>query len=114
MRKIQTQDVFKLARIIKNADLRAEISNAIEQINAGGKKDKNLSEKVGIRVFLTIVEGCSDAKTEDMIYELIGGIAEIPADEIKTQSLEATISIIKKIASENNMVNFFSTAGTLL
>ena len=114
MRKIQTQDVFKLARIIKNADLKAEISNAIEQINAGSKKEKNLSEKVGIRVFLTIVEGCSDIKTEDMIYELIGGIAEIPANDIKTQSLEAAIDLIKKIASENNMISFFNTAGTLL
>lgn len=114
MRKIQTQDVFKLARIIKSADLKNEISNAIEQINAGSKKDKNLSEKVGVRVFLTIVEGCADVKTEEQIYELIGGIAEIPASDIKTQSLDATIELIKKIASENNMVNFFSTAGTLL
>lgn len=112
MRKIQTQDVFKLARIIKSAKLKDVLAEIIEKIN-NEKSDSNLSEKVGIQIFLALVENCADEKIEDKIYDLIGGIAEIPAKDIKSQSLDATLDTIKKISEENNMMAFFNQAGSL-
>lgn len=112
MRKIQTQDVFKLARIIKNVNLKNEISKIIEEVNTESEKG-NVSERVGVQVILTIIENCSDTKTEEKIYELIGGIAEVSAATIKSQSLDVTLNMIKQIASENNMMSFFDTAGKL-
>lgn len=112
MRKIQTQDVFKLARVIKRANLKDEIAKVVEETNAETEKEK-ISERVGIRVFLTIIENCSDERTEEMIYDLFGGIAEVPANNIKSQSLDVTFDMIKQIATENNMMNFFDAAGKL-
>ena len=114
MRKIQTQDVFKLARIIKQAKAKEEISKIIKEVSVEKKDEKeNVSEKVGIRVFLTIMENCSEPAVEEQIYDLLGGIAEVPPETVKTQSLEVTLEQIKQMAAENNMMNFFRTAGKL-
>jgi hypothetical protein len=112
MRKIQTQDVFKLARIIKSAKLKGEVAEIITKINTE-EKDNNLSKNVGVQIFFAIVEGCADEKTEEKIYDLIGGIAEISAEDIKKQSLDATVDIIKKISEENDIMAFFNQAGSL-
>ena len=112
MRKIQTQDVFKLARIIKQAKVKNEISDVIKEVS-DEKEKENISEKVGIRVFLTIMENCSEPAVEEQIYDLFGDIVEISPETVRTQSLDVTFDQIKQMAAENNMMNFFKTAGKL-
>ena len=112
MRKIQTQDVFKLARIIKQAKIKKEISEIIKEVSAEKEKE-NVSEKVGIMVFLTIMENCSEKEVEEQFYDLFGGIVEIDSETVKIQSLDVTFEQIKQMVAENNIINFFKTAGKL-
>lgn len=112
MRKIQTQDVFKFARIVRRTNAKNEIASIFEEKPKGKDKDA-ISEKVGIQIMLTLLEVCSDEETEEKIYDLIGGIAEKSVEEMRSQSLDVTIGQIKQIFSENNMKAFFDAAGKL-
>lgn len=117
MRKLQTQDVFKLARIIKQANMKDHITKFTQKgkTNANSSKEEKekAAEEIGVDVFLAIVEACGDSKIEELLYDLIGGVAEKKPDEIKEQSLETTIEQVKQIIKENNITTFFSTASRL-
>ena len=109
MRKLQTQDVFKLARIIKQAKAKEEITNLM----IDGKKENADAEELGIKAIFALTESCADVKVESQLYDLIGSVCEKKADEIKTQSLNVTIDDIKQIIKENDMESFFNTASHL-
>ena len=122
MRKLQTQDVFKMARIIRTADMREQISGTIKkakqaerrQIREKGKASADrLIENVGIEILMSVLDACGNPEVERQVYDLLGGVAEKKPEEIKTQSFDATVELIKEIAKENNMKNFFSAAGKL-
>ncbi|MBD5529691.1 MAG: hypothetical protein HDR02_15010 [Lachnospiraceae bacterium] len=106
MRKINTADVFKTARLVKNANLVESIKKAYME----GKKKGADTEKVGIDVIMDILYTCCDAGIEKDFYELLAGISEKKAEEIANQSLETTIADIKKICEENDIVNFLGSA----
>lgn len=123
MRKINTGDVFKLARIIKTTEVKEDIIN----IYTDSKKMKEetaevatpeqmkeqaeaVQEKIGVKIFFTIFEKCTDVKTEKLIYELIGGIAEKKPAEIENMPLDEMLELLSKIVKENNIRNFFNTA----
>lgn len=107
MRKLQTQDVFALARIIKATDTKNDVVAAIE----AGKSENADAEKIGINFFLSLVYSCGDTSVERMFYDFIGSIAEMSANDIKTMSLDALCDTFKKIVEENsNVVDFFKKA----
>ena len=129
MRKLITSDVFKAARIIKEAKVKDAISEIFESTKGvkisidesdseevKAEKQQALAEKqeaAGFEAIMTIFEACSTPKLEGMLYELLAGICEKNADDIASQSLEVTIEEIKAIASENNIANFFKSASQL-
>lgn len=109
MRKINTADVFKMARLMKNAKLTESIKKAYED----GKKENANTEEVGMNAIMDIIGSCSDAETEKNFCELLAGISEKTKDEVASQSLETTIADIKKICEENNIANFLRSASRL-
>lgn len=110
MRKINTSDVFKMARLMKEADLTTEIKEAV----TAGKKKGADEEEIGVNVVMHIIGSCSDEKVEKKFYDLVAGICEKGEEEIKNQSLEQTVADIKRICEENNIVNFFRSASRLV
>ena len=112
MRKINTSDVFKFSRIIKKSNVKENIAKAIDEINA--KSKSKITEKAGIKVMIALFESCGEPGVESLIYDLIGGIAEINPDTIAEQPFEDTFEILKQISRENNMMNFFKQASQLV
>lgn len=106
MRKISTEDVFKMARLMKNGNVLQNIKDAFEK----GRKKGADTEKIGMEAFLDILCSCSEEKIENQLYELLAGICEKTPENIKNQSLEVTIEDIQKICRENNIVNFLKSA----
>ena len=106
MRKINTGDVFKMARLLKNGNIIQNIKDAY----SAGKQEGADTETVGLNAIIDIMCSCADSKIEEQFYELLGGICEKKTDEVKNQSLDATISDIRKIFQENDAVNFFKHA----
>lgn len=112
MRKINTSDVFKFSRIIKKSNVKENIAKAIDEIDA--KNKAKITEKAGIKVMIALFESCGESGVEPLIYDLIGGIAEINPDTIAEQPFEDTFEILKQISRENNMMNFFKQASQLV
>jgi hypothetical protein len=106
MRKINTGDVFKMARLLKNGNIVKNIKDAY----TAGKQEGADTETVGLNAIMDIMCSCADANVEDQFYDLLGGICEKKADEVKNQSLESTIADIKKICEANDVGNFFKSA----
>jgi Zn-dependent M16 (insulinase) family peptidase len=109
MRKINTADVFKMARLMKSAKLTESIKRAY---TAGKEKDANM-EEVGMNAIMDIMGSCCDTGTEKSFYELLAGISEKAENEVRDQSLETTIADIKRICTENNIVNFLKSASSM-
>ena len=112
MRKINTSDIFKFSRIIKKSNVKENIAKAIDEIDA--KSKAKITEKAGIKVMIALFESCGEPGVELLIYDLIGGIAEINPDTIAEQPFEDTFEILKQISRENNMMNFFKQASQLV
>ena len=129
MRKINTSDVFKMARIIKQANVKsamAEIFNStrenkIEILEGDSdeekaeklKKIERKKENAGFQAIMTIFESCCTEELEEMLYQFLAGITEKRSEDIATQSLETTIEEVKTIVKENNIFDFFSQADQL-
>ena len=108
MRKINTADVFKMARLMKSA----ELTESIKRAYAAGKENAN-TEEVGMNAIMDILGACCSSETEEMFYKLLAGISEKTEADVREQSIETTIADIKKICEENNIVNFLRSASRL-
>ena len=109
MRKIITEDVFKMGRIIRDGKIADDIKNAF----AAGRKEGVDAETIGIEATLDVLCSCTDTQVEKQLYELLGGICEKTPDDIRTQPLDDTINDLKAIFAENDVVNFLNTASRL-
>lgn len=109
MRKLNTGDVFKMARLLKNTNMVESVKTAFEK----GKEDGADEMKVGIDFVCDVLCACSEERTETQLYDLLSGICEKKPDEIRSQSLETTVQDIQRIFEENNVLNFFRSASRL-
>lgn len=103
MRKLQFQDAFKMANIIKRANLKESLTSAYKS----GKKEEASTEEIGVEVFFSILEAAGTEGIDEQIYELLGDITEKGADKVKTESIEAILEDFSNIAKENNLEAFF-------
>lgn len=109
MRKLNTGDVFKMARLMKHSNVIGTVKEAF----VNGKKEGADETQVGMDFIVDALYVCSEEKTEAQLYDLLGGICEKKPDEIRDQSLETTVEDIKRIFQENNVINFFRSASRL-
>lgn len=109
MRKINTGDTFKMARLMRNSN----ILGIVKEYFVKGKEEGADANKIGIDFISDALCACSDEKTESQLYELIAGICEKKPDDIRNQSMETTIEDIQRILKENNISNFIKSASKL-
>ena len=113
MRKIETHDVFKMARIIKKAGIKGEFAKVFSESKALTDEETKSTKELGVEVIFRIIEACSGEELEAMLYDFVAGIAEKDAETIKRMSLDALIDTFKEMGKMNNLTTFFSTAGRL-
>jgi len=103
MRKLAGKHLFQMAKIIKAADLNAQIVEILAKVESG------LSVKqIGIEAITTLFSACGDDKVEARIYELLDDVFE---DKVADMSWETIIEKFNQLARENNLIGFFKTAG---
>ena len=105
MRKIQTQDVFKLARIIRLSGAKDELTEALK-----ASTSSELSSGAGLDLMMSLISACGNEEVENALYALIGGIAEAKPDEIMTMDLDELGALLKDISEQNNLSRFFDLA----
>ena len=104
MRKIKTKDVFALARLIKNAGMKDELTEALKASSAEDARE------VGINFMMSLISACGNEETEKGIYSLIGQIAEKTPEAIEDMNLDELVDTLKEISDHNNLSNFFDAA----
>lgn len=102
MRKIQTQDIFVLARIIKKAELKDKLT----ELFRGGRADN----EIGLDFMMLLLDACGDSVVEESFYKLIGGISEMKPEEVKQLPVNELVDVFKKMSDENDLSTFFRMA----
>ena len=108
MRKLNFDDIFAVAEIIRKAKIRQEIAALVADISSknpiktdkngenGGNNDKML-EKVGISFVLMIVEAAPTVKDE--IFALVASIKGEDVNTVKEMSLREIKAFIGELAA---------------
>lgn len=123
MRKLQTQDVFKFARIMKSAGLKEEIRSATQKAQMAGKglTDKEeidkakeeIQSEIGVDILIALMDSCASKDLEEKVYDLLSGVFEVGAEDVKAMSLDTLIEKVKQLAKENNLQNFMNAASRM-
>lgn len=115
MRKINTGDVFKMARLLKNAN----VMDAVKDAYKASKKEDGAKEahkegpdKGGIWVdaAMKVLASCTSQQAEEQFYDLMAGICENKPEDIRDRPLDGLIEDIRRICEENNVANFLRSA----
>lgn len=101
MRKLITQDLFTASRIIKSANIKEKLKEALK-----GDDDR---EK-GVDAVMILLEACSDEKVENMLYSFLGSVMEEDAEKVKNLPITELFAAIKEMAAENDLKAFFQIA----
>jgi len=112
MRKINTGDIFKLARLLK----RINVFEFYKKFQAKGAKIKKLPEKervvatreLGVEAFVEVLMTITDANIEKEIYSLLEGITG--KKNIAEQDIDVTVVDIIEIFKNNDISKVFSLA----
>lgn len=110
MRKLNTSDVFSMARIVRASGVRNELRPLIK---AAAESDRPV-EDVGIDGFLCILEALAERKAESAIYEVLSGPLEMTADEVAKLPLDQLVEQLKALVAENNLKYFFDCVSRIL
>lgn len=110
MRKIQTSDVFNAMRLIKKANLKEEVKPILKRIATG---EFNI-EDAGIEGIISFVEILSEKKSEQAIYEVLGGPFEMEAKEIERMDLNDFAETLEQLGKDNDLKRFFTLLAGLI
>lgn len=110
MRKLNTADIFAMARIVRASGVREDLREVIRRVAENGME----ATSVGIEGFLVILEAAAEKKAENAIYEALAGPLEIPAADIAAMELDVLLKNLKQLAEENDLKNFFGLVSRIL
>lgn len=106
MRRINTGDVFKMARLLKNADVMDTVKDAYKAVGEEGA-DK---EGIWVDTAVKVMASCTSQQAEEQFYDLMSGICENKPEDIRNRSLDGLVADIRRICEENNVANFLRSA----
>lgn len=112
MRKINTKDIFQLARIFKKINLKDLMVSKTTEINDVLDNNTMTTTQIGMNILFTIIENCPDAENE--IYKFVANISGFTVDEVENMELEIFIEIIAEIIKENDLKKVFTLALNLM
>lgn len=96
MRKLQSQDVFAAARLLKHAEVKQVLAEVALKKPAELKKDLR---KVGFDILIDMIANISKPEAEKAFYEFLSGPLELKPEEIKKMDLLELINMIKEFIS---------------
>lgn len=105
MRKLQTRDTFALARLIKEVDLKTELT----AFASSGKVYKNDLD-FGMDLLFTLINKFTDKEAEHLFYEFLTGPFELTADEVGSMDLFDLVTGLKEIADWEKWQSFLKLA----
>ena len=109
MKKLALKHAFLLARIIKAANIRAEIVRFASEIQSGKSADE-----VGMEFIVTMIQAAADENVEKKIYELYAELKGVKPEEISEYDFATVKADMKTLVAENNLKSFFQSVSALM
>lgn len=109
MKKLALKHAFLLARIIKAANIRAEIVRFASEIQSGKSADE-----VGMEFIVTMIQAAADENVEKKIYELYAELKDVKPEEISEYDFATVKADMKALVAENNLKDFFQSVSALM
>lgn len=109
MKKLALKHAFLLARIIKAANIRAEIVQFASEIQSGKSADE-----VGMEFIVTMIQAAADENVEKKIYELYAELKGVKPEEISEYDFATVKADMKALVAENNLKDFFQSVSALM
>ena len=110
-RQLQTQDIFKFARLCNEIGIKDEIKKACMEANSLEDLTK---EELGFEIIFKIVESGTSEKAEAKVYEFFGGLMEKTPEECKTMDPIEFIDGILEVADVEKWKAFFTRVAKLM
>lgn len=109
MRKLNTADIFAMARIVRASGVREELRELIGRVASQGLS----IQSVGIEGVLVIMETIAEKKGEAAIYAALSGPFEMPAEEIAVMELDKLLDHFEQLYRDNNLQRFFDSVSRI-
>ena len=115
MRKINTGDVFKMARLLKDANVMDAVKDAYKAAKKeDGAKDAHREDadkgSIWVDAAMKVLASCTSRQAEEQFYDLMAGICENEPEDIRNRPLDGLVEDIRRICEENNVANFLRSA----
>ncbi|WP_300766985.1 hypothetical protein [uncultured Acetatifactor sp.] len=115
MRKINTGDVFKMARLLKNTNVMDAVKDAYkaakrEDVAEGAHKGDAGKGGIWVDAAMKVLASCTSQQAEEQFYDLMAGICENKPEDIRNRPLDGLIEDVRRICEENNVANFLRSA----
>lgn len=102
MRKLNLNDAFKAAAIIRKAKIRDELAGLLTESGKQGQM------KLGASVALLLIEKAPEV--QDELCEFIASVKGCGAADVREMPLEDIVRFGQELAAANDIRSFFSSA----
>lgn len=109
MRKLNTSDIFALARCLKRLGLKDQVKGLAKTSNS----IHDVWDK-GFDFVWDIFDAATENAGEREVYKLFAGPLEMTADEVEAMGPVAFSEAVRTIAKENDLQFFFDAASKLM
>lgn len=117
MRKLKTMDVFAAARIVKAAGIKEEVKRIALEYSDKKEITESYQKQVGAELVISVIDGLSEKKAENLMYEFLAGPFEMKAEEIGNLELSELfdkINELGKLESPEGWTSFFKSLGAMI
>lgn len=105
MRNLNTGDLFKAARMIKEMGIKEELKAFAENL------DDNVNQKdAGIDLLMLIFSKVTETKSENLIYKFLAGPFEMEVEEVEKMDLFEMIETLFTVADVEKWKGLFQKA----
>lgn len=104
MRKLNLNDAFKAAEIIRKAKIREELAALLADSGKQGQM------KLGASVILLLIEKAPEV--QDKLCDFIASIKGCGVADVREMPLEDIVKFGQELAKENDLAAFFSSAAS--
>lgn len=105
MRKLNTSDVFSLARLIKEIGIKEDIKKLSTSVN----ENTDIKE-AGFDLIFTVIEKFAEKNSEPALYNFLSGPLEIDPEEVGKVELFTLVENILEIADIEKWKAFLKLA----
>lgn len=109
MRKLKTSDIPAFCRCLKAVGIKDQVQQIAREANS-------VSDvwDLGFDLLWNIFDVATEAAGEKHFYAFLAGPFEMTAEAVADMDLPDFLAAVKQLAEENDLVDFFKSAGALM